>query len=90
MEASDWPSYDADQDEAILIKFRLASGFRDREIRYVTWRDVDFRNSVVSVTAKPIWKFKPKNYEERAVPLPAAMIDQLEKQKLGAMRRRRN
>jgi isopentenyl diphosphate isomerase/L-lactate dehydrogenase-like FMN-dependent dehydrogenase len=37
----------ANPDEAILIKFCLASGFRDREIRYVTWRDVDFRNSVV-------------------------------------------
>ena len=67
----------ADPDEAILLKFCLASGFRDREIRYVTWRDLDFRNSMVRVTAKPIWRFKPKNYEERAVPLPAAMIDQL-------------
>ena len=35
----------ADPDEAILIKFCLSSGFRDREIRYVTWRDIDFRNS---------------------------------------------
>jgi integrase/recombinase XerD len=48
----------------------------------VTWRDVDFRNSVVRVTAKPIWKFKPKNYEERAVPLPAAMIEQLQQLKV--------
>jgi integrase len=58
----------ADRDEATLIEFCLSSGFRDRETRYVTWRDLDFRNSVVRVTAKPIWKFKPKNYEERAVP----------------------
>lgn len=71
----------ADQDEATLIKFGLSSGFRDREIRYVTWRDVDFRNSVVRVTAKPIWSFKPKNYEERAVPVPAAMIEQLQELK---------
>jgi integrase/recombinase XerD len=71
----------ADPDEAVLIKFCLASGFRDREIRYVTWRDVDFRNSVVRVTAKPIWKFKPKNYEERAVPIPAAMIEHLQQLK---------
>ena len=68
-------------DEAILIKFCLSFGFRDHEIRYVIWRDVDFLYSVVRVTAKPIWKFKPKNYEERAVPLPAVMIDQLEKQR---------
>ncbi len=70
-----------DQDEATLIKFCVSSGFSDREIRYVTWRDVDFRNSVVRVTAKPIWRFKPKNYEERAVPLPAAMIEQLQELK---------
>ncbi len=75
----------AEPDEAILIKFCLASGFRDREIRYVTWRDVDFRNFVVRVTAKPLWRFKPKNYEERAVPLPAAMIEQLQR-----LRARRN
>jgi len=71
----------ADQDEAALIKFCLSSGFRDREIRYATWRDVDFRNSVVRVTAKPIWRFKPKNYEERAVPVPAVMIQQLQELK---------
>lgn len=69
----------AEPDEAMLIKFCLASGFRDREIRHVVWRDIDFRNCVVRVTAKPLWKFKPKNYEERAVPLPAAMIEQLER-----------
>lgn len=68
-------------EEAILIKFCLSSGFRDREICYVTWRDVDLRNFVVRVTAKPLWKFKPKNYEERAVPLPAAMIEQLQQLK---------
>jgi len=67
----------ADSAEAMLIKFCLATGFREREIRYATWRDVDFRNSVVRVTAKFIWNFKPKNYEERAVPVPAALIDQL-------------
>src|ERR1700744_3443659 len=67
----------ADADEALLIKFCLATGFRDREIRFATWRDIDFRNCVVRMTAKPIWKFKPKNYEERSVPVPATLIEQL-------------
>jgi integrase/recombinase XerD len=44
----------ADQDEDVFLKFLLASGFRDREVRHVTWRDMDFRNSVVRVTAKPL------------------------------------
>ena len=48
----------------------------------MTWRDVDFRNSVVHVKAKAIWKFQPKNYEERVVPLPTAMIEQLQRIKM--------
>ncbi len=40
-------------DEAIFLKFLLTSGFRDREVRFVIYRDLDLRNSVVRVTAKP-------------------------------------
>jgi integrase/recombinase XerD len=75
----------ADQDEAIFLKFLLASGSRDREVRHVAWRDMDFRNSVVRVTAKPLWGFGPKNWEERAVPLPSALVEQLK-----TLRQRRN
>lgn len=60
--------------EALLIKFFLGSGFRNRETRFLAWYDIDFRNSVARVTAKPLWKFNPKNYEERSVPLPEALI----------------
>ena len=67
----------ATPEEAILLKFFLASGFRKDEVRYTTWYDVDFHDSLVRVTAKPFWRFKPKNYEERVVPLPTAMIEQL-------------
>ena len=74
-----------EKDEAIFIKFLLASGFRDGEVRHVTWRDVDLRNSVVRVTAKPLWRFNPKNWEERVVPLPSALIEQL-----GALKERRD
>ena len=69
----------ADQNESIFLKFLLASGFRDREVRHVAWRDIDFRNSLVRVTAKPLWGFGPKNWEERAVPLPSALVEQLQK-----------
>lgn len=61
----------AEEDEAIFLKFLLGSGFRDREVRHVTWRDIDLRNSLVRVTTKPLWGFRPKNWEERAVPVPA-------------------
>jgi len=75
----------ANQDEGVFLKFLLASGFRDREVRHVTWRDMDFRNSLVRVTAKPLWGFGPKNWEERAVPLPTALVEQLQR-----LRERRN
>lgn len=60
--------------EALLIKFFLGSGFRNREARFLAWYDIDFRNSLVRLTAKPLWKFSPKNYEERAVPIPTSLI----------------
>jgi integrase/recombinase XerD len=68
--------------EALLIKFFLASGLRNREVRFLAWYDIDFRNSLARVTAKPVWKFSPKNYEERAVPLPQALIEQLQRLKV--------
>ena len=67
----------ATENEAVFLKFLLGSGFRDREVRHVTWRDIDFRNSLVRVTAKPIWGFRPKNWEERVVPLPTALLEEL-------------
>jgi integrase/recombinase XerD len=67
----------ATENEAVFLKFLLGSGFRDREVRHVTWRDVDFRNSLVKATAKTIWGFQPKNWEERVVPLPTALMEEL-------------
>jgi integrase/recombinase XerD len=72
----------AEPEDAIFLKFLLASGFRDQEAQFVSWRDIDFRNCLARVTAKPLWEFNPKNYEERAVPLPEAMMEQLERLKI--------
>jgi integrase len=71
----------ASEREATLIKFFLCTGFRDQEARFVEWRDVDFRNNVVRVTAKPPWGFTPKNWEERSVLLPAGLMERLRKLK---------
>jgi integrase len=71
----------AKDEEAIFLKFLLGSGFRDREVRFLIWHDIDFRNSIARVTTKPVWHFKPKNYEERSVPLPSALVEQLRRLK---------
>jgi integrase/recombinase XerD len=34
----------ATEDEADLLKFILGSGFRDQELRYVAYLDLDFRH----------------------------------------------
>jgi integrase/recombinase XerD len=71
----------ATEDEADMLKFILGSGFRDQEIRYVEYLDLDFRHQIVRVTAKAKWGFTPKNWEERTVPLPAGLIERLRKRK---------
>ena len=64
--------------EEARFKFYLMSGFRDAEGRFVTWRDVDFKHMAVRVTAKPHWGFRPKNWEEREVPVPEKLIEMLQ------------
>jgi integrase len=71
----------ATESEATLVRFLLGSGFRDQKIRYLMWRDVDFKSYTVRVTAKPQWKFTLKNWEERSVPLLTGLIDRLRKLK---------
>jgi integrase len=65
--------------EQVRFKSYLMSGFRDAEGRFVTWRDVDFKHLAVRVTAKPHWRFHPKNWEEREVPVPQKLIAMLRK-----------
>jgi integrase/recombinase XerD len=40
----------ATEDEADLLKFILGSGFRDQELRYVAYLDLDFRHHLARVT----------------------------------------
>jgi len=67
--------------ERVLYLCYLLTGLRDKEMRYLTWRDVDFRTQAVRVTGKPIYGFKPKNKEEREVPVPASLMEALKKYK---------
>ena len=65
------------QTERALYLFYLLTGMRDKEVRYSTWRDVDFHTHVVRVTAKPQYGFTPKNKEEREIPVPESLIAEL-------------
>jgi integrase/recombinase XerD len=67
----------ADDEERLLFEFFLATGFRDQEVMYGTWKNVDFKGKVITVRSKPELGFRPKDKEERSVPVPDALIDRL-------------
>lgn len=60
--------------QKLLFQTFLCTGFRKREISTLTWDDVDFHHQIVKVRGKPQYRFKPKNHEERSVPVPPALI----------------
>jgi integrase/recombinase XerD len=61
-------------EEKLLFQTFLASGFRKQEISTLTWNDVDFRRHVLRVRPRPQYGFKPKNHEEREVPVPRVLM----------------
>jgi integrase len=56
--------------QATLFKTFLLTGFREDEVMYLYWRDVDFTKGTLRVTAKPEFDFTVKDYEERTVAVP--------------------
>jgi integrase/recombinase XerD len=62
--------------EGMLFRFFLMTGFREQEVMYVTWKDVN-RMGTVSVRHKPQYGWTPKAYKERSVPVPVAFIEGL-------------
>ncbi len=64
-------------EERFLFQFFLATGFRDQEAAFATWRDVKFDAKEITVRAKKHLGFTPKDHEERTAPLPDALLDSL-------------
>jgi integrase len=58
----------------------LHTGLRAAELTNLTWPDADFDRPILSVTAKRDWK--PKDYEERQIPLNRAAVSALREHKL--------
>ncbi len=64
----------ATADERLLFEFFLGTGFRETEVMYCTWSNVDLKSKVVSVWSKPEMAFRVKDKEERSVPIPDSLI----------------
>ena len=65
--------------ERALFAMFLLSGFREQEVMYLTWSDVNFELRTVRVTAKPNLGFYPKRWEDREVPAPVELLEELRK-----------
>jgi integrase/recombinase XerD len=51
---------------------------RDQEVAFLGWADMDTRRSTLRVSEKTALGFRPKNYQERTVPVPRVLIGILE------------
>jgi integrase len=67
--------------EKVPYLFFLLSGERDKEVRYTAWSDIDFVRKCVRVTAKKQLGFKPKDKEEREIPVPSSLLTVLKEYK---------
>jgi integrase/recombinase XerD len=55
----------AEEQEKDLIHFFLNTGFRDEEVAFAKWSDIDFAKGSINVHAKPEFNWTPKDGEAR-------------------------
>jgi integrase len=55
----------------------LMTGFREQEVMYLFWGDINLNLRTARVTSKPDLGFTPKRCEEREVPITAQLVDLL-------------
>jgi integrase/recombinase XerD len=69
----------------ILYSFFLHTGFREQEVAFCSWPDVNFRRNEVSVTKKTMaqhgFVFTPKTHEERTVRVVPELMELLREHK---------
>lgn len=63
--------------DRLLFHFFMVTGFREQEVMYCSWGNVDFRGKIITVRSKPELGFRVKDKEERSVPIPDTLIDSL-------------
>lgn len=64
-------------EERLLFQFFLGTGGREQEVQFAEWSDIDFTHREFRISAKPRLGFKPKDREERVVPMPAVLVQEL-------------
>jgi hypothetical protein len=70
-------SITADRERELFSTF-LLTGFREQEVMFLFWSDINFKLRTAMVTSKPHLGFFPKRWEEREIPIPLQLIELLE------------
>jgi integrase/recombinase XerD len=65
------------KEQELIFRFFLKSGCREQEVAHLTYRDLDFVNKTVTVVEKVVTGFRPKDRQERTVPLPDDLMRSL-------------
>lgn len=69
------------QHERLLWHFFVGTGARETEVATACWRDIDFGRQTFKVQEKPEYKYKPKDFEQRLVPLHDGLIEMLRRRR---------
>ncbi|HUQ95823.1 MAG TPA: site-specific integrase [Bryobacteraceae bacterium] len=70
-----------DSREKTIFATLLLTGFREEELCYLTWPDVEIKNldnATVRVSGEGKEGFSPKDYEERIIPIPRELAEFLQ------------
>jgi integrase len=65
--------------ERALFYTFLLTGFREQDVMYLSWSDINLDLRTIRVTAKPQLGFYAKRWEESEVPIPLHLVEILEK-----------
>jgi integrase len=63
----------------LVTGLALKCGLRDQEIMHLEWPDIHRRDRVLRVSSKSRYGFRVKDSEERDVPVPDDLLEELEK-----------
>jgi integrase len=69
----------ADDYMKLAISIALKCGLREQELSHLEWPDIHWEDSILRVSSKPHWGFAVKDSEERDIPIPQILIEDLKK-----------
>jgi integrase/recombinase XerD len=70
-----WPA--CTPKEYLLFRTLQKTGLREGEAAHLMWRDISKARSMVKVSAKPMYNWKPKKNKERSIPIQADLLADL-------------